>query len=288
MRDTLEKRVDEFRPEGMGLIVRTAAADAQDENLRKDLDYLVRVWSSVKDLMGKRSAPALLYQEPDLILKTTRDLYSEDVSEIVIDDKQAYSQLSHFIQGVIPGADEKLKLHKTDTPIFDHYGLEIDIAKALSRKVWLPSGGYLVIDQTEALTSFDVNTGKYVGSHNARETILKTNLESVDEIVHQLRVRNLGGIIIIDFIDMEMIEDQKQVNERLEEALKLDKSRTNVLAINELGLVQMTRKRTRESLERAVTVECHYCGGTGRTLSTESAVLDLARDLERFARRTKR
>ncbi|SMF67088.1 Rne/Rng family ribonuclease [Pseudobacteriovorax antillogorgiicola] len=287
LRDRLERDVEAIRPENMGLIVRTAAAEAQPENLKKDLDYLLRVWNNVKDLMGRRGAPALLYQEPDIILKTTRDLYSEDVSEIVVDDSQAHSQLSHFLQGVIPGADDKLKLHESETPIFDHYSLEIDIAKALSRKVWLPSGGYLVIDQTEALTSFDVNTGKYVGSHNARETILKTNLESVDEIVHQLRVRNLGGIIIIDFIDMELYEDQQQVNERLEEALKVDKSRTNVLAINELGLVQMTRKRTRESLERALTVECHYCGGSGRCLSTESAVLDLARDIERFALRTK-
>ena len=288
LREKLEKNVESIRPDRMGLIVRTAAAEAKMESLQKDLDYLQKVWANVQSEMGKHSAPSLLYQEPDLILKTTRDLYSEDVAEIVIDEAQAFSHLNHFLQGVIPGADGKLRLYEGMTPVFDYYSLEIDIAKALSRKVWLPSGGYLVADQTEALTAFDVNTGKYVGSHNARETILKTNLESATEIVHQLRVRNLGGIIIIDFIDMEFEEDRELVNTKLNDALKDDKSRTNVIAINELGLVQMTRKRTRESLERALTVDCHYCNGSGRSPSTESAVLDLARDIERYALRTKR
>lgn len=285
LRDRLEADVESIRPDNMGLIVRTAAAEAPLEHLKKDLDYIMKVWSNVTENMKKHRAPALLYQEPDIILKTTRDLYSDDVSEIIVDHQQAYSQLNHFLQGVIPGADEKLRFHEHEASVFDFYGIEIDIAKALSRKVWLPSGGYLVIDQTEALTSFDVNTGKYVGSRNAEETILKTNLEAAEEIVAQLRIRNLGGIIIIDFIDMERYDHRQTVNETLETALKADKSRTNVLAINELGLVQMTRKRTHESLERKLTVECPHCSGSGRTLSTESAVLDLARDIERLALR---
>lgn len=285
-RQRLLGEVDQLRPKDRGVIIRTAALEAQTEHLKKDLDYLLKVWEAVQDKRLKSSAPALLYQEPDLVLKTTRDLYTEDVSEIVVDDPQVFEQLQHFMQDSIPGATEKLKLYKAKDLIFDHYGLEIEIANALARKVWLPSGGYLVIDQTEALTSFDVNTGKFVGTLNAQDTILKTNLEAVDEIVNQLRVRNLGGIIVIDFIDMEGYADQQKVNEKLLESLKSDKSRTNVLAINELGLVQMTRKRTRESLERVLTSECPHCDGWGRTLSRESAVYEMMRDIERFHLRT--
>ena len=286
LRQSLLSEVEAMRPAEMGVIIRTAALEAQAGQLQKDLAYLLKVWESVQARRAKCSAPALLYQEPDLVLKTTRDLYSEDVAEIVVDDPQVYDQLLHFLQDSIPAAPDKLKLYQGKDLIFDHYGLEMEIARALARKVWLASGGYLVIDQTEALTSFDVNTGKYVGSSNAQDTILKTNLEAIDEVVHQLRIRNLGGIIVIDFIDMESFADQRRVNEGLLEALKFDKSRTNVLAINELGLVQMTRKRTRESLERVVTVDCGHCQGWGRVHSRESLAYELVRDIERFYLRT--
>lgn len=281
-RQRLLDEVEKIRPTDMGLIIRTAALEAPEGHLEKDLKYLLKIWESVSEKRMKCAAPALLYQEPDLVLKTSRDLLSEDVSEIVVDDEQVFDQLSHFVQDTVPGAQEKLTLFHGNDLIFDHYGLEMELAKALSRKVWLPSGGYLVIDQTEALTSFDVNTGKFVGSVNARDTILKTNLEAIDEIVFQLRVRNLGGIIVLDFIDMESLGDQQLVNERLLEALKADKSRTNVLAINELGLVQMTRKRTRESLERILTMDCAHCNGWGRTPSVESLVYEMCREIERF------
>jgi ribonuclease G len=286
VRAKLLAEVEAMRPPEMGLIIRTAALEAPPEHLKKDLDYLLKVWEGVGERRVKSSAPALLYQEPDLVLKTTRDLYSDDVAEIVVDDVQVYEQLRHFLQDSIPSAHDKLKLFQGPDLIFDHFGLEMEIATALSRKVWLPSGGYLVIDQTEALTSFDVNTGKFVGSLNAQDTILKTNLEAIEEVVHQLRIRNLGGIIVIDFIDMESYADQQKVNEALQEALKADKSRTNVLAINELGLVQMTRKRTRESLERVLTVDCAHCDGWGRTQSRESLVYEMVRDVERFHIRT--
>ncbi len=281
VRRRLIDEVESFRPPEMGIIIRTAALEAPAGHLKKDLDYLLTIWQSVADKRNRLAAPSLLYQEPDIVLKTTRDLVTEDVSEIVVDDEQVYNQLKHFLEDSIPGANEKLVLFKGDDLIFDHYGIEMELAKAMSRKVWLPSGGYLVIDQTEALTSFDVNTGKFVGSMNARDTILRTNLEAVDEIVYQLRVRNLGGIIVLDFIDMEAYQDQTKVNERLLESLKSDKSRTNVLAINELGLVQMTRKRTRESMERVMTVDCKHCNGWGRTLSLESTVYEMVREIER-------
>jgi len=286
VRQKLLADVEALRPPEMGLIIRTAALGAQPEHLKKDLVYLLKVWEAVQERRTKSSAPALLYQEPDLVLKITRDLLSEDVAEIVVDDSQVYDQLQHFLLDSIPSAHDKLKLYQGKDLIFDHYGLEMEIATALSRKVWLPSGGYLVIDQTEALTSFDVNTGKFVGSSNAQDTILKTNLEATEEVVHQLRIRNLGGIIVIDFIDMESFADQQKVNEALLEALKADKSRTNVLAINELGLVQMTRKRTRESLERVLTTDCSHCDGWGRTQSRESLVYEMVREVERFYLRT--
>ena len=286
-RSELEELVEKIRPPGMGVIVRTAAEEVDPSLLEKDLKYLLKLWEKVRSSEQSQPAPALLYQEPDITLKTCRDLEAEDLSEIVVDDRQAYDQLEHFLSNSADDRTSKrLKHYDGEVPIFDAYEIEMDIARALSRKVWLPSGGYLVIDQTEALTSFDVNTGKYVGSHNARETILKTNLESAVAIVHQLRLRNLGGIIVIDFIDMEELADRRQVNEALELALKDDKSRTNVLAINELGLVQMTRKRTRESLERSLTENCPHCSGNGRILKPQSIVLELMRDLERFARRT--
>ncbi len=285
-RSRLKEEIEKIKPANVGVIVRTAAAEVDASLLRKDLEYLIRVWESLKEKHLRTPAPALLYQEPDIILKTTRDLYTDDVSEIVIDDPQSYGQLKHFLSGTIPSGGDKLKLYQGRDPIFDAYGIEMDLAKALSRKVWLPSGGYLIIDQTEALTSFDVNTGKFVGTTSVQDTILKTNLESVTEIVAQLRIRNLGGIIVIDFIDMERGEDRERVNMALGEALKLDKSPTNVLSINELGLVQMTRKRTRESLERVVTEECSFCDGWGRVPTMQTETYNMVRDVERYVIRT--
>ena len=286
LREEIRIKVEQIRPPDMGLIVRTAAANVCVETLKKDLDYLLGVWVRIKDRQIHKSAPDLLYQEPDLVVKIVRDLYAEEVKEIVVDDDQAYSQLKHFLCDSIPGAVEKLTLYEGRNPIFDEYGIEMDLAKALARKVWLPSGGYLVIDQTEALTSFDVNTGKYVGTKDVQDTIFATNLEAAVEIAHQLRIRNLGGIIVIDFIDMEKLEHRDLVCQRLGEMLKVDKARTNVLSINELGLVQMTRKRTAESLERVLTEECQYCSGRGRVLTFETQSYDLIRDIERYVLRT--
>jgi ribonuclease G len=286
LRQEVKSRAEQIKPAGMGLIIRTVAAQMPIEVLKKDLEYLLEVWSLIKERKTSRSAPTLLYQEPDLVVKTVRDLYSDEIFEIIVDDAEAYNQLVHFLEDSIPGAVSKLRLYNAQNPIFDAYGVELDIAKALSKKVWLPSGGYLVIDQTEALTSFDVNTGKFVGTKDVQETILATNLEAATEIAHQLRIRNLGGIIVIDFIDMEKMEHRELVSQRLEEALKSDKARSNVLAINELGLVHMTRKRTMESLERSLTDMCPYCSGLGRVLTVETLCYDLMREIERYVLRT--
>jgi ribonuclease G len=282
VRAKLLETVGAIKPPDTGLIIRTAAEHSEPEQLKRDLDYLLNIWESIKKRRKKASAPALLYQEPNIILKTTRDLYSEDVDEFVVDDQQAYEQLKHFLKDMIPDSDSKLVLFKNDNPIFDEYGVEMDVAMALARKVWLPSGGYLVIEQTEALASFDVNTGKFVGTSNVQETILKTNLEAAEEIVNQLKIRNIGGIIVIDFIDMDREEDREKVNRCLETALKKDKARIHVLSINEFGLVQMTRKRTSDSLERTMTESCPTCEGLGRTNKVDTEAYNLTRELDRY------
>ncbi len=281
VRDSLHKISSELKPDQMGLIVRTAAEKASKDQLKSDISYLQSVWSKIQDSRPLKSAPSLLYQEPEIILKTIRDLDSPDISDIIFDDKDVFSHVEHLIDNFTENAKPKLGLYKEKSPIFDYFEIEVDISRSLSRKVWLPSGGYLVIDQTEALTSFDVNSGKNVGEGSARETILNTNLESAIEIANQLRLRNLGGIIIIDFIDMADFEDQKRVNAAFSEALKNDKSRTTVYQINELGLVQMTRKRTRDSLGRILTEECVQCSGQGRVASKETLLYDISRDIIR-------
>lgn len=278
--------VRQIKPEGVGVIIRTAAELINGGHLQKDLKYLLKVWRNVDAKRKRSSPPALIYQDLNLILKTTRDVYSEEIEKIVIDDPEAHEELKRFLNATIPGAGKKLELYTDKTPILDVYGVEMDIAKALSCRIELPSGGYLIIDQTEALTSFDINTGKYVGQVSANETILKTNLEAVKKCVDQFRVRNIGGIIVIDFIDMERLEDRERVYNLLQEELKRDKARTNVLRISELGLVQMTRKRTSESLERQLLDACPYCEGRGRIRSTVTESFDLLREIRRHSIQT--
>lgn len=285
-RQRLAEIVREIKPDDIGVIIRTAAQNVGAAHLQKDLKYLIKMWRSVEAKRKRASAPALLYQDLNLILKTTRDLFSEEIDRIVVDNVAAYEELKRFLNSTVPGASKTLELYQEKTPIFDVYGIEMDIARALSRRVELPSGGYLIVDQTEALTSFDVNTGKFVGQASAQETILKTNLEAVKKIVAQLRIRNIGGIIVIDFIDMERPEDRERVFDELQNELKDDKARTNVLRISELGLVQMTRKRTSESLERLLMEPCPYCDGRGHIRSTATEAYGLLREIRRHTLQT--
>ncbi len=286
-RQRLRKMIEKIKGNDVGIIVRTAAAAASEKQLQDDLHYLLTIWKSVKTKRAKQRAPSVLHLEQDLHLKTTRDLYSDDVSEIIVDNKNVFKELRGFLKSTIPNAVQKVKLYNKPSPIFDEFDIEFDLARAIARKVWLPSGGYLVIDRTEALTSFDVNTGKFVGKLSAQETILKTNLEAIPVIVAQLRLRNIGGIIILDFIDMDGQGDRDKVFSAFEKELKKDKAKSNVLKINELGLVQMTRKRTSESLERRLTEVCPHCDGMAHVRSTQTHALDLIRDIDRICGRTK-
>jgi ribonuclease G len=285
-RERLRNELTKVKPPEYGAIVRTAALEVGPDELQKDIRFLVKVWHSVKSKIRDLSVPSLVYHEPDLHIRATRELYTDDITGILIDEKDAFAELSRFLGANIPSASSKLFLHEKKTPIFDEFGLEVDLAKALGRKVWLPSGGYVVVDQTEALTTFDVNTGKFVGKISARETILKTNLEAAEVIAAQLRIRNIGGIIVIDFIDMDEESDRKQVEDKLQECLKPDKAKTTVLKMSELGLVQMTRKRTSESIQQKLTDTCILCDGIGRIKSPQTEVYDLIRDVERYIVRT--
>ena len=266
----------------MGLIARTAAEGVARADITADLDYLLKVWESILKAKNGASAPFLLHEEPDICVRAVRDLLSGDVRRIVADDKETYGKIKDFLDLYLPNPSCTLELYQGFQPVFDYYNIELEIHRAMGKKVWLKSGGYIVIEQTEALVAIDVNTGRFVGKRNLEETILQTNLEAAREIAYQLRLRNIGGIIIIDFIDMEKAENREKVFNALREHLRKDKAKTNVLKISELGLVEMTRKRTRESLCKTISEECPYCEGTGRIRSRYSICYDILRELKRL------
>src|SRR5947208_9501960 len=226
-------------------------------------------------------APALIHQDLDLIVRTMRDFFTADTAQVVVDAPKDHRRIIDFVQNFMPRLKSKIVLYSEKKPLFEEYAVEEKIAKALERRVWLRSGGYIIIERTEALTAIDVNTGRFVGKRNQEETIFKTNLEATQELVRQLRLRNVGGIIIIDFIDMEKEANRKKVYEALREALKKDKARTNILKISELGLVEMTRQRTRESLENQLLSPCPHCDGRGRIKSSVTIAYDVLRAIKK-------
>ncbi len=285
-REQLKAVAEALVPEGMGVIIRTAASGVEKTVLEEDIRTLIKDWQIISKKIPISTPPEVLFQELDLAKRVTRDLYDEEVEEIVVDNEIVFNGLRQFLSDYMPQALDKISYYSKPVPIFDVYGIEIDIGRALARRVEMPSGGFVVIDQTEALTTFDVNTGKFVGHANAQDTILKTNLEAIKVIVEQLRLRNIGGIIVVDFIDMEILEHRDIVYEKLLEALKADRSRTNVLKVSDLGLVQMTRKRTSESLEQLLLQPCPHCQGTAKVRKTETEAHDLLRELVRYSNQT--
>ena len=263
-----------------GFILRTNAEGKGVEEFAHDVDFLSRLWSQIQNRFEAAAAPAVLHEEMDLTFRVVRDLFSPEVDEFVVDDQAAHDKCLRSVQLLVPALAERVRLYRERAPVFEAFGIEKDIEKALRRRVWLKSGGYIVIDHTEALVSIDVNTGKYVGKRDFEQTVLKINLESVNEIVRQIRLRDLGGIIIIDFIDMEVPEHREQVEKALKRALAADKARTNVLQISELGLVEMTRKRVRQDLRALLTQPCPTCRGTGVVKSTETLATEIYRALQ--------
>ncbi len=267
-----------------GFILRTAAEGAREEDILVDIRYLRRLWQQISQQINSAPAPSVLYEDLPLALRTLRDLVNPRIEKIRIDSRETFQKVEQFVQELMPGVEGVLEHYPGERPVFDLYGVEDEIHKALERKVMLKSGGYLVIDQTEAMPTIAVNTGAFVGHRNLEETIFKTNLEAATSIARQLRLRNLGGIIIIDFIDMEDEEHRRQVLRTLERQLERDHAKTNIIGITELGLVQMTRKRTRESLEQVLCEPCPSCAGRGIQKTAESVCYEIFREILREAR----
>ncbi|ADQ06369.1 ribonuclease, Rne/Rng family [Caldicellulosiruptor hydrothermalis 108] len=282
-RQRLKEIACRIRPEGMGLIVRTAAEGKSEEVLKSELEFLKNMWKKIRQ-KSCQSAPVLLYKDYDLVFKAVRDMFTNQVDRFVINDRKKYNKIIEFLSSYAPSLKSKVEYFNLATNIFEYFQIEQKLAKALSKRVWLKSGGYIVIDETEALTVIDVNTGKYVGKTDVAETILKTNLEAAQEIARQLRLRDIGGIIIIDFIDMKNPEHQKIVLDALKEALKRDKTKTVVVDITPLGLVEMTRKKVRQRLSCVMQSSCPYCEGTGKILSPESIAFKVLKEIEWYCK----
>ncbi|MFK8047758.1 MAG: ribonuclease G [Halioglobus sp.] len=288
-RDRLQQVLAEaIETEGMadmrGFIIRTAAEGVAVEEIRADLRYLKRVWAAVHRRSKAADRPTLLYEDLPLYLRAIRDLARPGLDKIRIDDRSCFERLETFCSDYVPEVCALLSHYDGERPLLDNHGVEDEIERALSRKVDLKSGGYLIIDQTEAMTTIDVNTGSFVGKKNLEETIFKTNLEAATMLARQLRVRNLGGIIIIDFIDMRDAEHRRQVHRALEKAMLRDPSRNKITGISDLGLVEMTRKRDRESLEHLLCEECPVCSGRGVVKSAETLCYEIFREIMRDAK----
>ncbi|MBI1910985.1 MAG: Rne/Rng family ribonuclease [Deltaproteobacteria bacterium] len=280
-RRRLREIVSSVRKEGYGFIIRTVCEGMEKEEIQADMVFLERLWDSIQKKKEQVKTPGLVYEELDLTLRIIRDSFTSDIDRLVINDREEYERAVKFIAEFMPHLSGRVELYDGKEDIFDAFGVEIELTDALEKKVWLRSGGHIVIDQMEALTAIDVNTGKYVGKKSSDETILKTNLEAVKEVVYQLRLRNIGGIIVIDFIDMAKAADREKVYNALKETLKADKARTNILKISELGIVEMTRKRVRESLAQSLCEPCPYCEGNGLVKARDTIIMDIYRELSR-------
>jgi ribonuclease G len=279
-RRRLREVVERVRPRDLGFIIRTAGDGVRDSDLEADVKYLTQIWDDLQLAKDEVRAPYVLYQEPALPLRVVRDVVGHETRRVVVDDAALHAEMKQFV-GRFMNDPPRVEHYAGGEPIFDHFALEPQIDQNLGKKVWLKSGGYLIIDHSEALTAIDVNTGRFVGKRDLEETVLKTNLEAVREVVHQLRFRNIGGLIIIDLIDMEDAGNRDKVYRALQEALRQDKARTNILKISELGLVEMTRKRTRESLVQMLCEPCPYCDGKSYVLSAESVVDKVLREIRK-------
>jgi len=266
-----------------GFIVRTAAEGASEEDLRADLRFLLHLWAEIKERSDTSKSPALIYHDLSLIERILRDQVSSNFSSIWVDSEANYERIVRFLNRFSPSLVRRVKLYTKETPLFEHFGIQEEISKALCSKVWLKSGGSIVINQTEALVAIDINTGKFVGkTARLEDTIVKTNLDAIPEIVRQIRLRDLGGIIIIDFIDMDERKNRFKVMAALEEALKNDRAPTKVLQFNDFGLVAITRKRVKQSLERTLSVPCPTCQATGMVKSPTTVCNEIYTELRKM------
>jgi len=285
-RARLKQVIEKLKTPG-GVIVRTAGEGATESDIEADLDYLTRLWTEVQSGYEKRKGPGLIHSEMDVELRALRDLLNEKVERVVVDDPRVHKKVVSFVSQFLPKFKSRIYLHRGDKLLFDLYDIDLEIQRALGRRIWLKSGGDIVVDEAEALVVIDVNTGKFVGKRDLEDTIVTTNIEAAKEIAHQLRIRNCGGIIIIDFIDMEREGHREKVLNTLKDELAKDRARTVVTAISELGLVEMTRKRIRPSLISSLCDPCPYCEGKGYIKQKVTVAHEIFRLLERDALRHK-
>ncbi|ABR48459.1 ribonuclease, Rne/Rng family [Alkaliphilus metalliredigens QYMF] len=285
-RDRLKSEIEEIKPANMGIIVRTVAAGKEKEDFKDDIKFLLKLWLKIEKDKKLGYPPKTIYKDFDILNRTIRDTFTKSIERFVIDSPEAYQQSLELVELISPHLKDKLKLYEEPIDIFEYYGIESQIQKALEKKIWLQSGGYIIIDLTEALTVIDVNTGKYVGSIDLEDTVFKTNMEATKEIAKQLRLRNIGGIIIMDFIDMTNPNQKQKVLELLEKELSKDRTRTKVLGMTQLGLVEMTRKKVRDRIESTLQTKCPTCEGTGRILCEQTMLTKLEKMMIRTQKHT--
>lgn len=279
-RERLRRLVEGINPQG-GVIIRTAGEGASEQSLLADVEYLDRIWKGIEKSYQSAKLPGLIHSEMDVELRALRDMLNEKVNKVIVDDIQAFKRVEAFVSQFMPNYKDKIVHYQTKEPLFDFYEIDLEISRSLGRKIWLKSGGYIVIDEAEALVVIDVNTGRYVGKKDLEDTILKTNMEAAKEIAHQLRIRNCGGIIIVDFIDMERMAHREKLVQFFEGELKKDRARTTISSMSELGLVEMTRKRIRPSLVSTLCQSCPYCEGNGYIKKRDTVTNEIFTALER-------
>jgi ribonuclease G len=285
-RDRLRKILQSLTiPEGMGVIMRTVGEGQRARYFVRDLAILVEQWQAIEEGFQTKAAPAVLFQEPDLIERTVRDFLTDEIDEIICDSVHEVERMKQVVGQISSRAKRRILPYKGEAPIFEHFNVERQIDNAFHRQVWLPCGGYIVVDETEALIAIDVNTGRNRGQKDVEKTILQTNLEAAAEITRQLRLRNIGGLVICDFIDMKHPKDRMAVFNAMKDHLRRDKAKTHVLPISPFGLMEMTRQRAHESISSSVYEMCKYCGGKGRVKTTETVSVELQRDLNETLRR---
>ena len=269
-------------PAGMGLIIRTAAHGQTEESFQEDVDRLVRLWQTLQAKNKMAKAPALLYRDADLIVRLVRDSFTEEIDALYIDDADAWRRVKELVESISPELAQRVHLYEEREPLFRRYGVEEEIERLGEREVVLPSGGSSVIDKTEALTAIDVNTGRYVGKANLGDTVYRTNLEAAAEILKQIRLRDIGGIILVDFIDMDTDEQKEKLLAFLRDRVRFDRTKTNIVDITALGLIEITRKKSRQNLESIIYSPCPYCHGRGRVESPETIAIRICRDIRRL------
>ncbi|MFH1143550.1 MAG: Rne/Rng family ribonuclease [Candidatus Eisenbacteria bacterium] len=286
-RARLKTVLKELKPRNAGLICRTASEGQSKRELAQDVRYLVDLWKEVEEEAAKREAPALVHQDLGMATGLIRDIFTSQVDRVVVDSKEVYKEIMRYLRVVAPELKSRVKLYTGEGPVFDEYGIEAEIERSFDRKVWLRKGGYIVIESTEAMVTIDVNTGRFIGKRSQEDTILKTNLEAAKEVARQLRLRDLGGIIVVDFIDMEEEQSRRALMDAFRNAVRGDRARTKICTLSELGLIEMTRQRAREPLLHYFSEGCGACGGTGKTLSLPATAMRVERSLRRVGARTK-